>query len=72
MASYRLYFMNPRNGHIERFHEFAVANDTAAIDYTLQQELMIPIELWCRHRKVCRIDPSRSEAVLFPGGMNHG
>jgi hypothetical protein len=66
MASYRLYFMDPQSGHIEHFDEFAAANDTAAIDYTLQQELMRPIELWCRHRKVCRIDPSRSEAVLFP------
>jgi hypothetical protein len=66
MASYRLYFMSPQTGHIEHFDEFAAASDTAAIDYTLQQELMTPMELWCRHRKVCRVDPDRSEAVLFP------
>ena len=54
--SYRLYFMNPASGHILRFAEFEAPGDEAAIERAARSEGKDPLELWCRHRKVARLE----------------
>ena len=58
MRYYRLYFMNSRNGHIERFAEFEAPTDDAAEALAAEHEGAQPLELWCLHRKVRRFDPA--------------
>lgn len=58
MRYYRLYFMNPRNGHIERFAEFEAPDDEAAEALAAEHEGVQPLELWCLHRKVRRFEPA--------------
>jgi hypothetical protein len=53
---YRLYFLNPRSGHIIRFAEFEAVDDEAAIALAAEQEGPQPLELWCRQRKVKRFE----------------
>ena len=57
MPYYRLYFMNPRNGHIERFAEFEAPDHEAAAALAAEHEGPQPLELWCRHNKVRRFEP---------------
>ena len=59
VAFYRLYFMNPRNGHIERFESIAAEGDAAAMMAADAHQGRQPMELWCGGRKVARF-----EAVL--------
>lgn len=56
MVYYRLYFMNRNNGHILRFAEFEAPDDDAAIALATEHEGNMPLELWCRHRKVARLE----------------
>jgi hypothetical protein len=49
---YRLYFMTPQSGHIERFAEYEAPDDEAALALAAEHEGERPLELWCRHRKV--------------------
>lgn len=56
MLYFRLYFMSPRSGHIERFAEFEASDDIAAIALASEHEGHQPLELWCEHRKVKRFD----------------
>lgn len=55
MLYYRLYFMNPDNGHIERFAEFEAPDDESAIALSGEHVGQSPLELWCERRKVGRI-----------------
>lgn len=52
MAYYRLYFMHPYSGHIERFVEFDAPDDQAAIAFARDHVGDHPLELWCEGRKV--------------------
>ena len=54
MTKYRLYFMSPRTGHIDRFEEFEAPDDGQAISIAEDQLGEQPIELWAGHRKVRR------------------
>lgn len=56
MLYYRLYFMHPHNGHIERFAEFEAPDDSAALALAREQTGANPLELWCERRKVGRIE----------------
>ena len=53
---YRLYFMDPRTGHIIRFVEQEAADDQSALALAREQEGAHPLELWTGHRKVGRIE----------------
>lgn len=53
---YRLYFMDPRSGHIIRFAEYQAPDDQAAIGLAQEQEGANPLEIWSGHRKVGRIE----------------
>lgn len=57
MFYYRLYFMNARNGHIDRFAEFEAPDHEAAIALAAEHEGAQPLELWCQHTKVRRFEP---------------
>lgn len=56
MLYYRLYFMHPHSGHIERFAEYEAPDDAAALGLASEHIGEAPLELWCEHRKVKRID----------------
>jgi hypothetical protein len=60
MDSYRLYFFNPRGGHIKNVREFAAEQDAAAIDEAERVRGDGPMELWCRTRivKMWPVPPS--------------
>lgn len=60
MAYYRLYFMHPLSGHIERFHELEAASDEDAIRLIEAKAGREPLELWCGTRKVHRIEAAQS------------
>ena len=54
MTSYRLYFMNRKSGHIDRFEEFEASNDLRAREIAALRLGDGPAELWTGHRKVER------------------
>ena len=56
MSYYRLYFMHPDNGHIDRFAEFEAPDDRAAVALASEHLGENPLELWCERRKVGRIE----------------
>ena len=60
MAYYRLYFMDPRSGHIAAFEEIEAESDDDAVAAAERYRGRQPLELWCGGRKVHRI-----EADLF-------
>ena len=56
MAYYRLYFMDPRSGHISAFEAIEADNDEAALAACEKHQGWQPLELWCQGRKVQRLD----------------
>jgi hypothetical protein len=52
LPCYRLYFLNPNSGHIDRFEEFDAAGDTEAIGRAEDRQQDVPLELWSERRKV--------------------
>ena len=56
MHHYRLYFMDPHNGHIDRFAEFEAPDDEAARSEASRHIGRNPLELWCHGRKVQRLE----------------
>jgi len=56
MLHYRLYFMHPSSGHIERFADFEAPDDACAIELAGEQVGDHPLELWNERRKVHRIE----------------
>jgi hypothetical protein len=58
MHCYRLYFFSARTGHIDRFAEFEAPDDHAARALATEHEGANPLELWCGHRRIARIEPN--------------
>ena len=56
MPDYRLYLMNPHNGHIDGVEEFHSGDDVEAILLAEKSRHKVPVELWCGGRKVARLD----------------
>ena len=56
MSYYRLYFMHPFSGHIERFAEFEAPDHQAATALAREHVGDHPLELWCGGHKVARIE----------------
>lgn len=52
MAYYRLYFLDPHSGHIDRFEEFDAPGDTEAVGRAGDRQHDAPLELWSGGRKV--------------------
>ena len=63
MNYYRLYFMHPMSGHIERFAEYEAPDDAAALDLAVEHAGEHPLELWSGHRKVKRIEALAEQPV---------
>lgn len=59
MPYYRLYHMHPKSGHIDRFDEFEVSDDIAAVIFAETKLNAHPLELWQHGRKVKRFDPAQ-------------
>jgi hypothetical protein len=53
---YRLYLLNPHNGHIDSAEDFHTADDVEAICLVNYRQDSVPTELWCGGRKVARFD----------------
>ena len=60
MSYYRLYFMNPRSGHITAFESIEAADDAAAIAAAERHRGRQPLELWCQGRKVERFEAAQA------------
>lgn len=67
MPGYRLYSMDPHNGHIDGVEEFHSGDDVEAILLVQNRRRETPAELWCGGRKVLRLDATpESAAKVFP------
>lgn len=64
MSHYRLYFMSPWSGHIQRFAEYEAADDQSALAIARDQEGEFALELWCERRKVARVGPADSASGI--------
>ena len=53
---YRLYFMDPRSGHILAFESIEAEDDAGAIALAEGHVGWQPLELWCQGRKVQRFE----------------
>lgn len=62
MTYYRLYFMDPRSGHIAAFESIEAEDDAAAIAAAERHLGWQPLELWCQGRKVQRIEALQAAA----------
>lgn len=60
---YRLYFMNPINGHIDRAEDLLARDDREAIDTAQPMVANMPIELWCGARKVQRFETASTRLL---------
>ena len=58
MSGYRLYFFKARTGHLDRFAEFEAPDDHGALALASEHEGAKPLELWCEHRRIARIEPN--------------
>lgn len=56
MSYYRLYFMHPHTGHIDRVADFEAPDDAQALELAGEHVGENPLELWNEHRKVHRIE----------------
>lgn len=56
MAYYRLYFMDPRSGHISAFEAIEAEDDETAVRLAEAHLGWQPLELWCQGRKVRRFE----------------
>ena len=59
MAYYRLYFMNARSSHIERYTSFDAADDAEAVRLAEGYHKGDPMELWNGGRRVRRFEALR-------------
>lgn len=64
MSYYRLYFMDPRTGHIMRFAEFEAADDESALALAREHDGSHASELWNEGRKVARIECAGPSGVF--------
>jgi hypothetical protein len=56
MAYYRLYFMDPRSGHISTYQSIDADDDETAAATAEKHLGRQPLELWCEGRKVKRFE----------------
>lgn len=66
MSYYRLYFLDPNSGHIERFEEYDSSDDGEAITRAEDRLDAVPLELWSGRRKVAHLRPERFPADQDP------
>ena len=59
VAYYRLYFLNERGSHIERFTAIDADTDSDAIRLADSYQGKNPMELWCGGRLIHRFEAPR-------------
>ena len=70
---YRLYFMSPRSGHIDRAENIHAESDGQAIESARPFAGEQPLELWQDNRKVYRFETKATEMVsVAPPSRSHG
>jgi hypothetical protein len=74
VAYYRLYFLNAVSGHIDRFEEYDVDDDAAAIERAERRCGAVPLELWSGGRKVRHfaLPANFKPRPAAPRGGEHG
>lgn len=55
MAEYRLYFLNPQSGHIDRLRTIEAGDDMQAISIAVRESHR-PLEVWDSNKKVHRLE----------------
>jgi hypothetical protein len=63
MPYYRLYFISPRSGGIQRFEEVEAADDLDAVRLAGERLGQEPMELWCRARRVKRFEAAAPQKL---------
>ena len=71
MNYYRLYFLNPLSGQIERFVDFEHASDEEALETARAHSSDTGLELWNERRKVARIEPQDVASRLLERRAQH-
>jgi hypothetical protein len=66
---YRLYFLDPHTGHIDRFEEFDAAGDSEAVGRAGDMQRDVPLELWSGRRKVRHL-PSPATPLVSASSSN--
>ena len=66
MPIYRLYLLDPHNGHIDGYEDISSADDVGAICLVNDRALSVPAELWLGSRKVVRFDGPAHVARRLP------
>jgi hypothetical protein len=66
MPDYRLYFMDPHSGHIDRVEDFHSGDDVEASLLVQRRAAGVPMELWTAGRKVMRVDAAPETATTQP------
>ncbi|HUG45556.1 MAG TPA: hypothetical protein VMK31_03465 [Sphingomicrobium sp.] len=61
MIRYRLSFINPNTGQVDREREIEAADDVDAVRLSRRSDHR-PLELWCENRKI-RSFATRKQAV---------
>lgn len=64
MNYYRLYFMNPSSGRIERFVELERSTDAQAIEVATGHAGAFALELWNHQRKVAQFKPKNASELI--------
>jgi hypothetical protein len=62
MIRYRLCFINPGSGQIDREREIEAADDVDAVRRARRSDHR-PLELWCENRKVRSFPASEQESL---------
>ena len=63
LPAYRLYFLDPHNGHIDGVENFHSSDDVEAVCLVAQREALVPMELWRGDRKISRFDAPMEAAA---------
>lgn len=69
MPNYRLYRLDPNNGHFIGVEEIRAADDPSAIHEIEQRAYGNSVELWDGGRKVTQIDAVPEAAAYEPGAI---
>jgi hypothetical protein len=72
MPDYRLYLLNPHDGHIDGVEVLRAPGDDAAIDLVQARAGPIPLELWQEGRKLLRVGGAPEMAAATPAGSASG
>jgi hypothetical protein len=71
MPNYRLYFLNQKTGHIDKFEALQAPDDAAALARAKTFEGEYALELWCGPRKVTHMEANDPQSRLMRRWREH-